>query len=248
MKQLPTALEREPLIDAVFEVRFDGSAPHADILPGILFHQLDPKPTVKRLPTAEFPQQMRLNNPDLRYTPVQRLECADAVIAIGDRSFVIGCRLPYPKWPKFKREILFITKLIAEIGVVGKVERFSIKYVNLIEAPTLAEQIAKINLSIRFGSLEVTNNNVDMKVHHVEDGALHILTVVTGASGKMPDGREAHGVVVDIDSIRNIEPLAFSDFVKELESDLEQLRLSNKTRFFDCLKQETIDEMGPVYE
>ena len=32
-------------------------------------------------------------------------------------------------------------------------ERFSVKYVNLIEAPTLAAQISKIDLAIRIGAL-----------------------------------------------------------------------------------------------
>lgn len=247
MNQLPKVLEREPLVDALFEVRLDGSAPLADIVPGILFHKLTPKPTLKRLPAAEVPQPMRASDPGLRYAPVQRLEWTDYVIAVGDRNVVISCKLPYPKWPNFKKAIQYITGLLAE-DVTGNVERFSVKYVNLIEAKTLSEQIAKIKLAIQIGSLEVQDDHVNMQVHHMEADALHILTVITGANGKMPDGRDAHGVVVDIDSIRNIEALAFNDFVADLEPKLETLRQSNKVKFFDCLKPETIAELGPIYE
>ncbi len=55
-------------------------------------------------------------------------------------------------------------------------------------------------------------------------------------------------MVVDIDSIRNIQPTPFNEFAVGLEPELETLRQSNKIHFFGCLKQETIDEMGPVYE
>lgn len=248
MTVLPKTLEQEPLVDALFEVRLDGSVPLADLLPGILFHQLDPKPTIKRLPAAEFPQPVRANDPNLRYAPIQRLEWGDYVIAVGDQNIVISCKLPYPKWPNFRSKILEITSMIASAGVVGKVERFSVKYVNLIRGNSLAEQISKIDLAIRIGSLEVQDDHINMQIHHVEDNTIHILTVITDAHGKMPDGSEAQGVVVDIDSIRNIQPVGFIDFAEGLKPELERLRQSNKIKFFDCLKQETIDEMGPIYE
>lgn len=246
--KLPKILDREPLVDALCEVRMEASAPLADILPGILFHELAPKPTINRLPAANIPQPMRESDPALHYAPTQRLEWGEYIIAVGDRNVVISCKLPYPKWPNFKSKILEVIGLIAKVGVAGKVERFSLKYVNLIEAQTPADQIAKIDLALRIGTLEVNNDHIDIKVQHVEGDALHILTVITGASGRMPDGREAFGVVVDIDSIRNIQPIPFDEFAHGLEPKLETLRQSNKARFFGCLKQETIDDMGPVYE
>jgi len=203
---------------------------------------------MRRLPAAEIPQPMRANDPALHYAPTQRLEWGNYVIAVGDRNVIISCKLPYPKWPNFKSKILEIVELIAEVGVAGNVERFSVKYVNLIEAPSLAEQIAKIDLTLRIGSLEVNDDHFDMKVHHVEGETIHILTVITGATAGMPDGREAFGVVVDIDSIRNIQPIPFDAFAQGLDGELETLRLSNKIQFFGCLKQATVDEMRPVYE
>ena len=138
-------------MEALCEVRMEKSTQLADILPGILFHELSPKPTIKRLPAAEIPRPMRVNDPALQFAPTQRLEWEDYIIAVGDRNITIGCKLPYPKWPNFKKTILEIIDLITKVGVAGKVERFSVKYVNLIEAPTLTEQIAKINLALRIG-------------------------------------------------------------------------------------------------
>lgn len=213
---LPKQLEQEPLVDALCELRMETSAPLADILPGILFHKLEPKPTIKRLPAAEIPQPMRANDRSLQYAPTQRLEWGNYVIAVGDSNVVISCKLPYPGWPQFKSKIIEIISLIADVGVAGKVQRISVKYVNLIEAPTLENQLAKIDLELRIGPLTVSAEHIDMKVHHVDGDVIHILTVVTGANAKLPDGRESHGVVVDVDSIRNIEPMAFGDFAQVL--------------------------------
>ncbi len=239
-------LGREPLVDALFEVRMEGTAPLADILPGILVHKLGA--SIVRLPAADIPKPMREADPALHYAPTQKLEWGEFVIAVGDRNVIISCKLPYPKWPNFKKKILEITDLIGDVGVAGKVERFSVKYVNLIEATTLAAQIAKIDLAIHIGALEVHAEHIDMKVHDVEGDTIHILTVITGANGRMPSGRQASGVVVDIDSIRNIRPTPFDAFARGLEPELETLRQSNKVRFFGCLKQETVDEMEPTYE
>ena len=103
-------------------------------------------------------------------------------------------------------------------------------------------------MSIALGSVEVLADHVNMQVHRVEDDIVHILSVITGAKGNRSDGTELDGVVVDIDSIRNIELTDYSTFVSDLEPKLEQLRLANKVKFFDCLSEATIKEMGPIYE
>ena len=122
------------------------------------------------------------------------------------------------------------------------------KYVNLIQAPTLAEQISKIKMSITLGPVEVSADHVSLQVHRREEGIVHILSVVIGAVGKLPDGKEVSGAVVDIDSIRNVNLLDFSTFAADLKPGLEQLRHANKVMFFGCLTDATIEEMGPVYE
>ena len=119
MTRLPISLEREPLIDAIFEIRMDGSIHHADILPGILFQQLDPKPQIKRLPAAELPHPVRVNDPNLRFVPTQRLKWKEYFIAVGDQNIVISCQLPYPKWNNFKNAILEVTEQISNVGIAG---------------------------------------------------------------------------------------------------------------------------------
>ena len=248
MQQLPLRLEREPLVDALFEVRL-GQTSLADILPGFLFHELpDPKPTITRLAAAEVPQPMRANDPSLQFAPILRMDWREYIISVGDRNVIISCKLPYPKWPNFKATILDLTNRIGKVGAAGKVERYSLKYVNLIQAPSLSEQLSKIKMSITLGEVEVKGDHTKLQVHRHEQGMIHILSVVIGAEGRMPDGQQVSGAIVDVDSIRNVDVADFATFAAGLAPGLEELRQANKWKFFTCLTQATINEMGPVYE
>lgn len=247
MKPLPKTLAHEPLVDAVFEVRMNDAPPLADILPGFLLHDFGKGTSVTRLPAAEIPQPMRQKDANLKFAPIQRVDLEKSSILIGDRNVVVNCRMPYPKWPTFKAVILDVLERIAKLGLSGSIERYSVKYVNLIQAATIAEQIAKIDLEIRLGDLKVTEEHVNLQVHRREDDIVHILSVITGATG-LVNGREVSGVVVDIDSIRNVKVPDILTFVNDLENGLESLRHSNKKKFFSCLTDATIEEMGPTYE
>jgi uncharacterized protein (TIGR04255 family) len=110
--KLPKTLDREPLVDAVFEVRMAGAPQLADLLPGALFGQLTPRPTLERLPAAEIPQPIRDQDPNLAFSPVIRLDWGEFTISFGDRNLVIASKLPYPKWPAFKAAILERVALI----------------------------------------------------------------------------------------------------------------------------------------
>ena len=191
---------------------------------------------------------MRAQDPNLEFAPLIQIEWTEYIIAIGDRNIVISCKLPYPKWPNFKSTILDICNHIAKVGIGGEVERFSLKYVNLIKAPTQAEQIQKIKMAVTLGEIEIIEDHINLQVHRVENNMIHIISVINGATGKFPDGNEVFGVIVDIDSIRNVEAISLEKFARNFEPDLETLRQANKVKFFGCLTQATIDSMEPRYE
>lgn len=149
MLPLPITLEREPLVDAVFEVRLNDVPPLADILPGFLLHELGKGTTVSRLPAAEIPYPMRREDINLQFAPIQRVETGRFSILVGDRNAIVSCKLPYPKWPNFKPVILDVMARLARVGLEGSIERYSVKYVNLIQAPTYQDQIAKVAIDIK---------------------------------------------------------------------------------------------------
>lgn len=248
MVKLPVLLEKEPLVEAVFEVRMAGDPMLADLLPGALFAQLDPKPEILRLPTSEIPKPIRATDPNLIFSPLVQLSWEGFTISVGDRSIIVACKLPYPKWPQFKRAILDVASRVSQVGFIGEVERFSLKYVNFISAPTIAEQINKINMKLMIGNIQVTEEHISLQLHRKEGDTLHITSLITGALGNLGDEDVVPGVVVGIDSIRMEQFSDFSAFAEALGGSIESLRQENKDKFFSCLTSDAIAEMGPKYD
>lgn len=248
MRKLPKILEREPLVEVVFEVRLLEVPPLSEILPGALFGAFSPRPAITRLPAAALPFPLRTSDPNLQFAPVVQLDLGGYLLSVGDRNFIINCKLPYPKWAAFRSAIIDVVEKVAAVDITGSVERYSLKYTNLVEAESPIGQIAKIDMSVRLGDLDVLADDFSLQVRRQERDILHIISITTGAEGQMPDGRQVRGVVVDVDSIRLVTQPSIAGFAAGLGPSLEELRIANKKRFFECLKQETIDEMGPIYE
>lgn len=246
MQKLPVRLEREPLVDALFEVRVQPSSPLADVIPGFLMHDLGGDARMTRLPAADLPFPMRKQDPNLQNAPLLRIEWGHYFISVGDRNVVISCKMPYPKWPHFKAAILEILGRIARLNPEGPVERFSLKYVNLIPATDYANQIGKVRMEVKLGELHVSEQHISLQVHEKTADAIHIYNIITGVEARTNEGKTTAGILVDIDSIRNFKTPSLKDLASNMEESLEALRQENKAKFFSCLTESTINEMGPV--
>lgn len=248
MQDLPVRLEREPLVDALFEVRVKSTSSLADVIPGFLVHDLGGDASIARLPAADLPFPMRKQDPNLQNAPLLRIDWGTFSISVGDRNIVISCKMPYPSWPIFKTTILDILGRIAKLNLEGSVERYSLKYVNVIPATDYADQIGKVRMSVKLGELQVCDQHVSLQVHEKTADGTHIYSIVTGAHTRTIEGKEASGILVDIDSIRDTNAPSLKVLASNIEKDLEALRQENKLKFFNCLTEATIKEMGPHHE
>ena len=133
--RIPVRLRKEPLLEAIWEIRFSGAKPLvADLLPGMLFKSFPGKyDTAFRLPGADIPAPVVEHDPNLRYAPKIRLEGANQAVLIGDRVVSLSCRRPYSGWAKFSDDIRELAEAVQETGLVDRLERFSLKYIDLIE-------------------------------------------------------------------------------------------------------------------
>lgn len=250
MNRLPSALGKEPLIDAVFEMRFSvGDSQLADVLPGYFFHHLrQQNPKLSRLGAGELPPQMRAMNPNLKYAPVQRIDLENYSISIGDQNIVVHCSLPYPKWNGFRSYIISVVDLFSGSQADCFVERYSLKFVNLIPAAKTHEQVSKVKMTLSLGGEHFHDGHLNMQVHKLENDFTHIISIITNAVKQSPTGETIEGIVLDIDSIVDIPPTPVQDFASELRGNLDNLRAENKTKFFACLTEESILEMEPTYD
>ncbi len=245
--KLPLKLGKEPLIEAIFEIRFTATLPVSSILPGLMFQGLQGEKLIERLPASELPQQLRNIDPNLRYAPLIRIRWQSFTILISDQSVGLACTIPYPGWGAFKPAILKIVEIVGLAGVIESVERFSLKYTDILPLE-LGDLDSLVEFDLKIGPYDAAGKNVQIRAEIPKDGLIHLVQLASSGTAKMADGTTREGVALDIDTVALVGNAEFSDFFETLAERVEFGHLENKAMFFACLKQKAIDKLEPVYD
>lgn len=249
--KLPTRLNNSPLVDALFELRFDGEEAFVDVASGILFSKLGSRPKITRLSSAELPRVFREKDPNLRYSPIVRIDFDDYIIGLGDHSLQINCKIPYKGWQAFHGFITDVLGILEELSIIDEVVRYSLKYTDLIETNgNVDEQINLTSLSVSFGQQNISSiNNIWFRSEIKQKEFVHIITIATSAEARIK-GKDInkHGIIVETDTIRENFKQSFSEWVATTSDSLNDIHELNKKMFFQCLKEQTIKDMEPSYE
>ena len=130
--KLPSKLGKEPLVTVLFEIRFTAKLALSNILPGILFSKLGCE-NIEPTPHAQIPEQIRRADPNLKYLPLVALKWQRYQVLVGDSSVVLSCDIPYLGWTDFRTHILSLINELEQTKLISEVERYSLKYVDVIE-------------------------------------------------------------------------------------------------------------------
>lgn len=245
MQPLPKKLKKEPLIDGVFEIRFTSVFPAGGILPGFLFGKLDGNKTIEPLPVAQLPQSLRDIDPNLQFAPLSRLDWGQFYINVGDRSVSVGFKHPYPGWDTFKPAITKVMEALKDASFIKSIERYALKYIDLLPATSLREQVAFVNLDVTLAGHKLEKEAFHLRLEIPRDGFIHAVQVVSSATATLQSGEPRQGLIVDVDTIANQKSISFDELLNELSDKLEKIHLANKKIFFDCLKPETVTALEP---
>jgi uncharacterized protein (TIGR04255 family) len=248
MTTLPKKLKKEPLIDAVFEVRFTSTFPIGSVLPGLLFGSLAGDKKIEQLPLSQLPQIMRDADSNLRFAPLSRLDWEQFYINVGERSVSVGFKYPYPGWSSFKPAIITVMDVLKGAGVVKSVERYALKYIDLLPSNDLREQVAFVNFDVTLAGHKLENEAFQIRLEIPRDSFIHAVQVVSSATAILPNGESRQGLVVDVDTIVNQQGVTFDELLSGFSDKLEAIHQANKEVFFDCLQTQTITALEPEYD
>ena len=247
--KLPTKLKKEPLLDAVFEIRFSSKVPASSILPGILFNKLDGEKIIEQQPVAQLPKQMRDVDPNLQFAALVRIQWKEHILLIGDRNVAVACKIPYPGWVKFKDAIIRVVKILSEVEPIENIQRYSLKYVDLIPFSNLKEQVSSVNLHIKLGDHVLEKDVFQLRIEIPQDEFINAVQILSSALVTTEDKTTKQGLIVDVDTIRNIDNQLFKDFISGLENNLDIIHQKNKEIFFKwCIRPETLTFLDPTYD
>lgn len=249
MKRTPIKLGKDPIVDALAEIRFSTAVESgaSKLLLGILFAKLREKYAVlEELPAAQLGPQLKSINANLKYVPEFKLTGEQGTILIGDSAVALSLPTPYPGWTKFKPLIMEIWECIKTSNLIKTIERISVRYVNLIEAPPSQDHIGLTDVDFRIGHRVVKAETAQLRAEFKKGNQIGVVQLITQATATPTGGNQApkQGLVIDIDSIYQGP---FDNFWGQSSDVLEAAHNYEKELFFEVLTEDTIQKYDPQY-
>jgi uncharacterized protein (TIGR04255 family) len=250
-RRIPIRLNKEPLLEAVWEIRFgtDSDLSVGEMLPGMLYNSLrESYPTIVRLPTADIPRPIAQINDALRYVPTVRLEGPPGTpfaVHAGDRVVSLNNRRPYRGWADFSKRIHALAGLLKSTELIKNPERFSLKYVDVIalDAPP---SLASLQVSLSVAGRDLVNQQVQLRTEIKDESFVHVLQVASPVDVVIASTERYRGTLVDIDTVCAVA--SGEDFWAVLDAQLDEAHARSKKLFFDLLTLEAEERLEPIYD
>lgn len=150
MVALPSKLRKDPVVEALLEVRFD-SAELEEVLIGKLASIATWKSfPSSRLPVADIPAPLRQVDPNLKFQPLLERRSPDGtrVIKIGANVFSYHTLRPYPGWEVFEFELSSTLDCLVENTDGFAANRFGFRYINAFSPDHLVTGITQLNFEV----------------------------------------------------------------------------------------------------
>jgi len=234
-----------PLIELVFEIRFTPKEDFATELLIAVNKVFDAYTSIIHEEGLQFPQDLKAQQKEFYYVPSYRIIYPEFFLLISDGSLIILKNTAiekYKGWETFKDLPLKVLEILKETHKVHEVERFSLKYTNLISKD---QTLDKLNLSIKIGNSELKDNGkFSLKT---EDRSNHIVVLTDiSSSVEIQNVREFNdkpiklsGTLLIIDVINNIglKETDIKNIDEEFLSSLEYLHHQANQRYSEIFKQ-----------
>lgn len=243
---IPIKLERDPIIEALFEIKFQASVSQVStLLPGFIYPELgEGFESPERLLGFDIPPAIIQAQPDLKYQPSFRIKGKSFFILIGDSSLIISCQRPYVGWDSFKAIILKLLKKLEQTKLIKHVERYSVKYINLMREDDRAKQFRLLKFKAMLGDYDISEHQVVFQTEIIEDGLHNLVEIRSGALATFEDGKSESGLMLSVDVISfNVE-----NFWSATEDSLEKIHNKEKALFYGLLTDEAINQCSPVWK
>jgi len=245
-KQIPKKLGKEPLIEAVCELRFKSDKDSiSDLLPGLLFQNLGERfPKVEKLPAANVPSVILKNDPNFYYVPTIRLIGTEPCsIMLGEHVFSFSSTRPYMGWDRFLATVIELLEILKRTALITRPERISLKYIDILEKKE-GFTLDALELNLQIGGNRITATPVQLRTELEMGEFNNIIQIASPAQAKLNTGQQFDGILIDIDTLSKTIP---SDFWSDQKDFLDRAHTIGKSMFFNLLKLETINMLEPEY-
>ncbi|WP_210456521.1 TIGR04255 family protein [Pantoea ananatis] len=250
-KRIPTSLSKQPVIEAVFELRYSKDTQISEIMPGFLFHALNCEKPITHTQASQIPKNVRESDEDMYYAVISRLEFEEHYIGLSDHGITISSISGnYEGWTAFKKVILRVIEEVGKLKVNERLMRYAIKYVDFFKShQDGSSNLNKLNLNISLAGEDVLNAPINLRVDKHNKDYSNVIQILSHALVLTESGTyERSGMIIDIETIRYIKSDGeLKGFISNTVSALNSIHDCNLKTFFSCLKDSTIEELEPTY-
>ena len=249
MKKVPRRLELEPLVEVIWQVKFEPQPKTSvgDLLPGVLYSTLKatrPGVLLHPLPAASIPSTIARNDPNLRFAPKYRLEDPESPILyqVGDRFVGLHCKKPYVGWERFKELLFALMETLKDSGLVPVPQSHSLRYIDLLTLDP-APDLSALQLDLTIGKQVIASRPMQLRLELPDEHFTHVLQIATPAQANLSEG-PSEGTIIDLETSKNQPPIDWPATHEEVNS----LHDRCKDFFFqNILTEEAILKLKPEY-
>lgn len=238
-KNFPYKLEKNPLLEAVVEIRFESNYPDGSII-GILYNKLkDSFGKYVELPHLQIPEHIRKQDKNFEFAPLYKFDNGIYQINVGDKVISILDRKEYSGWDNYKLQITKIVNILSEIELISKVLRIGVRYIDFFENVNIQDKI-KLKISGSPFDIKQTTIATSLKISTFEVNLL-----IAEANQILVDEQLLNGSIIDSDIYCNFGK-SMND--SEIMSEINSAHDIAKEVFFNILEDDYIKELNPTYK
>jgi len=241
---LPLRLGKAPLIERVFELRFEPVKEGiAELLPGMIYSTLGADYNeLESLPIVSVPKEAREKDERFRFLPHYQMRGNNRTIQFGNRTIVFSETRPDGGWSDYQQELVKILQAFEETKFIKQTLRFSLKSISVF-SDTTEDPLNLLNLSVQLGSkgLESKGFHLRTEIDSLPD-TVTILQVIGRAAVQKNGESSKDGMLIDVDAVRILHDELFWD---DKETALTDLHKVQKENFFSLLKESTVNSLDP---
>jgi uncharacterized protein (TIGR04255 family) len=242
MKRLPSKLEHPPLLEAVFEIRFNSTQEGGgELLPGLLFSLFRTQfKSAEPTPAGIIPKIMRQQHPLLKYAAQYRLQGTSEALLLGDNVLSLSLTPPYPGWSRFRARCVEVANALQSTGLAASVERYSLKYVNHLPTRSLEAFTFRIDLA----GYRMAANGFLLRFE-TQEGPFLSIVECTSAHTLENETVKKSGMGFSIDTICQSD---LEGFWTDVEHRVESAHRVLEGLFFGLLSPTTLQDLGPSWD
>lgn len=247
--RIPRGLKQEPLVEAIWELRFDLKEDVAgELLVGMIYQKLKKDyPRIVRLCAADIPRPILQSDPRLRYVPTIRLEGKEGLplaVQVGDHLVSLNNRRPYRRWKEFSKRIRDLLGVLQETELIESFQSFSLRYIDLLELEP-PPSLQSLQVRLELAGQDLAKLPVQLRTEIEDPPFVHIVQINSYAQITL--GNETlQGTLIDITAVQTLDPEGNGWAV--LNEQLDSAHSRTHRLFFTLLTPEAITRLEPEYE